>query len=308
MEDIENLEVSLKNNQEYVYINVLNSSNDKDNLVRSKSLNDTCNLKKKEVKLNKDSTFYENDSKKDILVDEYNDYNDSILTLNKEYDIEASNISLNADSFDNTDNETNVNAENNILNDKYRKIEDKELEMETSDVSGHELLDEKEHDSDKDFLSDVSHNSSQGEEENNKVPTEKSKINGLSIDTSSSTINNHDTSSSSSAKSTEANSKIKTSIVPSFSSFFSSTKNFRSFSTFNFPKVAHFSTNDTMNSPTTATEYGDEEVAYLLARLEAQNNLLKSDPKNSNFETLKANFQAIKDKDNSKGGNLDWGN
>jgi len=74
-----------------------------------------------------------------------------------------------------------------------------------------------------------------------------------------------------------------------------------------FNKINRFSNTEALDSPTLSTfDYGDEEVTYLLARLEEQNNLLQNDPKNSNFESLKANFQAIKNKE--KDSDLDWGN
>jgi len=68
-----------------------------------------------------------------------------------------------------------------------------------------------------------------------------------------------------------------------------------------FNKINRFSNTEALDSPTLSTfDYGDEEVTYLLARLEEQNNLLQNDPKNSNFESLKANFQAIKNKEKDK--------
>jgi len=75
-------------------------------------------------------------------------------------------------------------------------------------------------------------------------------------------------------------------------------------------RLSSIPSNEVLDSPThspthSTIDYGDEEVNYLLARLEEQNNLLQNDPKNSNFETLKANFQAIKNKE--KDSDLDWG-
>jgi len=73
-----------------------------------------------------------------------------------------------------------------------------------------------------------------------------------------------------------------------------------------FNKVNRIANAEVLDSPThTSADYGDDEVAFLLARLEEQNNLLQNDPKNSNFESLKANFQAIKNKE--KDTDLDWG-
>ncbi|ORX79263.1 RabGAP/TBC [Anaeromyces robustus] len=72
-----------------------------------------------------------------------------------------------------------------------------------------------------------------------------------------------------------------------------------------FSKANRFSGTESLDSPThSSIDYQDEEVAYLLARLEEQNNLLQNDPKNSNFESLRANFQAIKNKE--KDSDLDW--
>jgi len=55
----------------------------------------------------------------------------------------------------------------------------------------------------------------------------------------------------------------------------------------------------------------EEESAFILSRIEAQNAMLAQDPKNSNFETLKANFQAVKDSmtntSQAEDTSIDWG-
>ena len=142
---------------------------------------------------------------------------------------------------------------------------------------------------------------------NNKKNNEDKNNLSLKIDTESIINSPNRPQSINSASST--GSKLS-SFVPTFTSLFTTTnRNLRSISSAYFNKSNRLSTPSTeiLDSPTHSTiDTGDEETNYLLARLEEQNNLLQNDPKNSSFESLKANFQAIKNKE--KDSDLDWGN
>jgi len=102
--NIENLEIALNKNQEYVYVNTDDIKND---------------IAKSSNKDNKDNTDTE-ETKKEISTLE-SDCNDSILTLNKDSDNDSTQISFNDSSIvNNEDNETNITIENTLLNHKCK--------------------------------------------------------------------------------------------------------------------------------------------------------------------------------------------
>jgi len=203
----------------------------------------------------------------------------SVLTLNKDSDNDNTQISLNED------NETNITVDSTLVNQKYKEPEQMDSTIdEYEELSIHE--------------EEIKHDDVNNSDDNKKNFA-------LKIDTE--TINiSPDKAQPNSASST--GSKFS-SFVPTFTSLFTTTnRNLRTLSSNYFGRANRTSTisnNDYIDSPThSSVDYGDEEVAYLLARLEEQNNLLQNDPKNSNFETLKANLQAIKIKE--KDSDLDW--
>ncbi|OUM69721.1 hypothetical protein PIROE2DRAFT_2362 [Piromyces sp. E2] len=293
--NIENLEIALNKNQEYVYVN-------------TDEVSDIANTSKK--KTNKD--IYDTDETKKEISALESDCNDSILTLNKDSDNDSTQLSINDSSVvNNEDNETNVTIENTLVNHKC-----KEPEQTNSSIDEYEELSLQD-----DIKSDNAVSSSSSENLDNTLSNinlnitnnnanyiinnnEEKKDISLKIDTES-LQNSPDKAQPNSASST--GSKFSN-FVPNFTSLFSNTnKNLRSFSSMYFNKINRISNTESLDSPTlSSVDYGDEEVTYLLERLEEQNNLLQNDPKNSNFETLKANFQAIKNKE--KDSDLDWGN
>jgi len=291
--NLENLEISLDKNQEIVYLNEKEKLNSKTIKEKIDDIDET----KKEFSL------------QSSLED---DCNDSVLTLNKDYDNESSQLGLSSEEeleCNNEDNKThvnvesasvdNVNVENELAdNPKYKEPEsiDEEYNQLSSEcnngVNANEDLDK--------TLSNLTLNTSNNTNYVVNHHGEKKEI-SLKIDTSIVEQQNK-MQSINSASST--GSKFSN-FVPNFTSLFNTTKNIRSFSSMYFNKVNRISNAEVLDSPTTTTaENGDEEVAFLLARLEEQNNLLQNDPKNSNFESLKANFQAIKNKE--KDSDLDW--
>lgn len=104
--NIENLENTLNKNQEIVYVN-----DAKENL---------------NSEILKDKLYDIDETKKEFSLQSSleDDCNDSILTLNKEYDNDSSQLSLNSEEeyeCINEDNNTHVNAENSSIdNTKFK--------------------------------------------------------------------------------------------------------------------------------------------------------------------------------------------
>eukprot|EP00833_Pecoramyces_ruminatium_P006157 jgi/Orpsp1_1/1180189/evm.model.c7180000072448.1 len=283
--NIENLENTLNKNQEIVYVN-----DAKENL---------------NSEILKDKLYDIDETKKEFSLQSSleDDCNDSILTLNKEYDNDSSQLSLNSEEeyeCINEDNNTHVNAENSSIdNTKFKEPEQIDEEYNVLTLEENDAVNSSE-DLDK-TLSNLTLNTTNNTNFIINNNEEKKEI-SLKIDTSSIIGQPNKSQPINSASST--GSKFSN-FVPNFTSLFNTTKNIRSFSSMYFNKVNRISNSEVLDSPTTTSaENGDEEVAFLLARLEEQNNLLQNDPKNSNFESLKANFQAIKNKE--KNSDLDW--
>jgi len=280
--NIENLEKVLNNNQEYVYVNTDYTKNEEETPIKNK-----INLDK-EVCLDREVTSYDTDeTKKETSIITEDDCNDSVLTLNKD-DNENSDIVDENDNSDivneNENIEINENSETNINVEGLGKFKEPEL-----------IITEKR---------EYEEPESNEDRKESAVSNNKNNL-SLKIDTESIINSPNRPQSINSASST--GSKLS-SFVPTFTSLFTTTnRNLRSISSAYFNKSNRLSTPSTevLDSPTHSTiDTGDEEANYLLARLEEQNNLLQSDPKSSSFETLRANFQAIKNKE--KDSDLDW--
>jgi cell division protein FtsB len=281
--NIENLEISLDRNLEIVFVD-----DSKENITKAKAL--------------AKSKFYDADETKKE-VSNLDDCNDSILTLNKDDDNDETQISSESEfENNNEDNHTHVNVENQELETrKYKEpeqIDDKEfVELSSKDNN----VNNSNEDLDKTLSNLTLNNTDNTNNNNNNKKQEEKKQISLKIDTTS--VIEQPTKSQSLNSASSTGSKLSN-LVPNFTTLFNS-KGIRSFSSMYFNKVNRIANAEVLDSPThTSADYGDDEVAFLLARLEEQNNLLQNDPKNSNFESLKANFQAIKNKE--KDTDLDW--
>ncbi|KAL6622268.1 RabGAP/TBC [Neocallimastix californiae] len=258
--NVENLEISLNNNKEIVFIKDLNK-----------------NVTKTEVKnLTKDKSYDSDETKKEIsAVDD--DCNDSITTLNK---VDNENTQT---SSEESESETDLESTS---------------ELESLTESESESVTESESESTSEGSIDDSYVQVDAEdkvsekitiEENEKLSLGKRNTNNnkkkfsLKIDTLS--VNGQPNKSQPINSASSTGSRFSN-FVPNFTSLINTTKNIRSFSSLYFNRISHISNSEVLDSPLhTPADYEDDGVAFLLARLEEQNKLLQNDPKNSNFDT-----------------------